>query len=152
MERQRILERFPKSPDHLIASLHELQDASGTHSLTPEDLRAAADYFVLPYSTVYGVASFYTMFSFKPRGRHVVRICQSPPCHLMGATTIVRELMDQLGVRIGQTTGDGLFTLETTSCLGVCGIAPAMMIDDDVYGNLTPERITEIIADKRRDA
>ena len=152
MERQPILNKYPQSPDHLLGLLHELQDASGTHSLAPEDLKAAADHLRLPYSYVYGVASFYTMFSFKPRGRYLVRICQSPPCHLMGATTLTRELMNQLGVKIGQTTEDGLFTLEMTSCLGVCGIAPAMMIDDEVYGNLTPERIAEIIADKRRDA
>ena len=111
------------------------------HYLSDADLRAAADYLGLAYSFVYGVATFYTMYSLKPRGRNLIRVCQSPPCHLLGSTTISRELIRLLGVGFGETTADKLFTLEMTSCLGVCGVAPAMMVNDEVYGNLTAERI-----------
>jgi NADH:ubiquinone oxidoreductase subunit E len=92
------------------------------------------------------------MFSLVPRGKYIVRICQSPPCHLLGATPIAQELMKQLGVGFHETTADGVFTLEMSSCLGICGVAPAMMINDEVYGNLTPERIAAIVAEKRRGA
>ncbi len=150
MKPEKILERYGCSADNLLAILHDLQDASPEHYLCDADLRAAADYLKLTYGFVHGVATFYSMYSLKPRGRNLIRICQSPPCHLLGSSTISRELMRLLGIGFGETTPDKLFTLEMTSCLGVCGVAPAMMINDRVYGNLTKERIAEIIADLRR--
>lgn len=150
MTPEKILQRYERSADNLLAILHDLQDASPEHYLSDADLRAAADYLKLAYGFVHGVATFYTMYSLKPRGRNLIRVCQSPPCHLLGSTTIARELMRLLGIGFGQTTPDKLFTLEMTSCLGVCGVAPAMMVNDRVYGNLTQERIAEIIADLRR--
>lgn len=145
-----ILKKYDKQPDNLLSLLHDLQDDHEQHYLTPDNMRAAAEHLGLPYSFVHGVATFYTMFSLTPRGRNIVRICQSPPCHLLGSTDVSRELMKVLGVHFGETTGDGLFTLEMSSCLGVCGVAPAMMINGEVYGNLTVQRIREIIDDKRR--
>jgi NADH:ubiquinone oxidoreductase subunit E len=150
MKTETILKGYERSADHLLAILHDIQDASPGHYLSEADMRAAADYLGLPYSTVHGVATFYTMYSLKPRGKNLVRVCQSPPCHLLGSSTISRELIRLLGIGFGATTPDKLFTLEMTSCLGVCGVAPAMMINDRVYGNLTPERIAGIIADLRR--
>ncbi len=150
MNVQAILSKYDKQPNNLLVLLHDLQDAHEQHYLTPDSMRAAAEHLGLPSSFVHGVATFYTMFSLKPRGRHIVRICQSPPCHLLGATDVSKELMKALGIRFGETTPDGLFTLEMSSCLGVCGVAPAMMIDGEVYGNLTVPRIREIIDDKRR--
>jgi NADH-quinone oxidoreductase subunit E len=145
-----ILERYDRSPDNLLSILHDLQDADERHYLTDENLRRTADYLGLTFSFVHGVATFYTMFSLKPRGRYIIRICQSPPCYLMGSTTLARELMRHLGAEFGETTRDGVFTLEMSSCLGVCGVAPAMMINDEVYGNLTPDRIQIILEEKRR--
>ena len=150
MKPDRILKRYERSGDNLLAILHDIQDASPEHYLSDADLRAAADYLRLPYSFVHGVASFYTMYSLKPRGKNLIRVCQSPPCHLLGSSTISRELIKLLGVGFGETTADKLFTLEMTSCLGVCGVAPAMMVNDRVYGNLTAERIADIVDDLRR--
>lgn len=150
MKTDKILKRYERSGDNLLALLHELQDGSPEHYLSEADMRAAADYLRLPYSFVYGVASFYTMYSLKPRGRNLIRVCQSPPCHLLGSSTISRELIRLLGIGFGETTPDKLFTLEMTSCLGVCGVAPAMMVNDRVHGNLTAERIAQVIADLRR--
>jgi NADH-quinone oxidoreductase subunit E len=150
MNTEKILKQYGRSGDNLLAVLHDIQDASPEHCLSEADLRAAADHLDLPYSFVHGVATFYTMYSLKPRGRHLIRVCQSPPCHLLGSSTISRELIRLLGVGFGQTTPDRLFTLEMTSCLGVCGVAPAMMINDRVYGNLTSECIAAIIEDLRR--
>ena len=152
MTRRDVFERYPKSGDNLISILHDLQDGNEWNYLSKEDLQAAADYLELPYSFVHGVATFYTMFSLKPRGRHIIRVCQSPPCQLMGATTVSDELKNLLSVDFGQTSADQMFTLEMTSCLGVCGVAPAMMVDGDVYGNLTPKRVKEIITQVRRQS
>lgn len=150
MNRNKILKQYERSGDNLLAILHDIQNASLEHYLTEEDLRAAADYLKLTYSFVHGVATFYTMYSLEPRGRNLIRVCQSPPCHLLGSTTISRELMRLLGIGFGETTADKLFTLEMTSCLGVCGVAPAMMVNDRVYGNLTTERIAEVVEGLRR--
>jgi len=152
MTRRDVFERYSKTGDNLISILHDLQNENEWNYLSKEDLQAAADYLELPYSFVHGVATFYTMFSLKPRGRHIVRVCQSPPCQLMGATTVSDELKKLLNVDFGQTSADQMFTLEMTSCLGVCGVAPAMMVDDDVYGNLTPKRVNEIIGEIRRES
>jgi NADH-quinone oxidoreductase subunit E len=150
MKREKILQQYERTGDNLLAILHELQDASPEHYLNDGDLRAAADHLRLPYSFVYGVATFYSMYSLTPRGKNLIRVCQSPPCHLLGSSTISRELMRLLGIGFGETSTDRLFTLEMTSCLGVCGVAPAMMVNDRVYGNLTAESIAGIIADLRR--
>ena len=152
MTSQKIIQQYDPSPENLLSILHDLQDANQRHYLTEQDLQDAAAYLRLPISFVEGVATFYTMFSLTPRGKYIIRICESPPCHLMGSTTIAQELMNLLGIQFGETTGDELFTLEMSSCLGVCGVAPAMMINDEVYGNLTPHRILEILEEKRREA
>ena len=150
MNREKILKQYEPQADNLLGILHDIQNASVEHYLTADDLRTVADFLGLPYSFVHGVVTFYTMYSLKPRGKHLIRVCQSPPCHLLGFSTIARELIELLGIGFGETTADKLFTLEMTSCLGVCGVAPAMMINDQVYGNLTEERIAEVIKGLRR--
>ena len=104
----------------------------------------------VPYSYVHGVATFYTMFSLAPRGRHIIRLCDSPPCHLMGSTSVLDYLKEKLGIDVGETTPDGAFTLELASCLGVCGVAPAIMINDEMFGKLTPERVDGILEERRK--
>jgi len=95
----------------------------------------------IPVSDIKGTASFYSMYSFIPRGKYIITICESPPCHILGAQTIFDAVEIKLGINKGETTTDGLFTLEGTSCLGICGVAPAMMINDDAYGNLDAQTI-----------
>ena len=145
MNREKILKKYKPQADNLLGILHDIQNASAEQYLTADDLRAVANFLKLTYGFVYGVATFYTMYSLKARGKYLIRVCQSPPCHLLGSTTISRELMRLLGIGFGETTADKRFTLEMSSCLGVCGVAPAMMINDRVYGNLTGERIAEVI-------
>ncbi len=147
--RQEILESFPRDPDYIIEILHELQNSNPYNYLTPEDVKACAEYLELPVSYVEGVASFYSMFSLKPRGRYVIRLCDSPPCHLVGSESLLEYLEKKLNIKVGETTEDKFFTLEITSCLGVCAVAPAMMINDEVYGNLTFEKIDKILGEKR---
>ncbi|MGE5652953.1 MAG: NADH-quinone oxidoreductase subunit NuoE [Bacillota bacterium] len=140
-----ILERFRGQPEMVLEALRELQAASETNSLGEPELIEVAEALRMPLSKVYGVATFYSMFSVRPRGRHIIRVCESAPCHLRGTESVVAWLEDELAVKMGETTADGRFTLEFTSCLGVCGVAPAVMIDAEVHGNLTRERIVEAL-------
>ncbi|MBN1859200.1 NADH-quinone oxidoreductase subunit NuoE [Candidatus Bipolaricaulota bacterium] len=146
-----VLEKYPASSEYLLDMLHDLQEAEPRNFLSREALQAVAEYLGLAMSEIISAATFYSMYSLKPRGRHIIRICESPPCQLVGAESLIDLLAKHLEIAVGETTKDGLFTLETTSCLGICGVAPAMMIGDELYGNLTPERLREIIARVRRE-
>jgi len=146
-----VLEKYPASAEYMLDMLHDLQEAEPRHFLSREALRCVAEYLQIPISDVVSTATFYSMYSLEPRGKHIIRICESPPCLLVGAESLIDLLRKQLGIAVGETTEDGVFTLETTSCLGVCGVAPAMMIDEELYGNLTAERVGEIIHRVRRE-
>ncbi|MCR4433110.1 MAG: NAD(P)H-dependent oxidoreductase subunit E [Caldiserica bacterium] len=150
MEKVRILKRFEPRKENLLSLLHALQRSNPQNYLEEEDLKLAANYLSLPLSFVSSVATFYSMFSLKPRGKYIIRICESPPCHLVGAESIIDTVSNFLGIKVGETTPDGLFTLELSSCLGVCGVAPAMMVNEEVYGNLTPEKVRSVLNDLRR--
>lgn len=131
----------------LLKVLHAIQDLDGQNYLTESELTAVAEGLQVPLSKVYGVATFYSMYSIKPRGRHIIRICENAPCHVVGAAQIIEALQQELQIAVGETTPDGRFTLELSSCLGVCGVAPAMMIDQVVHGNLTAEKLSSILAE-----
>ena len=96
-------------------------------------------------SEVYSAASFYSLFSLAPRGEHVIRYCESAPCQEMGGAEVITTLQEELGVEPGGTTTDGRFTVEPTSCLGICGVGPVITIDDTPYGDLTPQRALDIL-------
>ena len=133
----------------LIPALHAVQAVYGNH--VPEGaLAELAQGLNIPPCQIYGVATFYTLFSMTPRGANIIRVCESPPCHLLGAQSIIGILEDELGIQVGETTSDGLFTFEMTSCIGACDMAPAMMINEEVYGNLTRDKITKILKKFRR--
>ena len=140
-----IVDSRGNSRENLLQILHDLQDASSDHSLHPAELQELSAVMDIPVADIVGTASFYTMFSFRPRGRHVIRLCESPPCWVMGEEDLRSALEARLGITVGQTTTDGQFTLETSSCLGACGVAPVMSIDDEVYGNLTAEKVARIL-------
>jgi len=130
----------------LIEKLHDLQDQNKNQSyLTQEALVNLAKEEKISPAKVFAVATFYSMFSVTPRGRHIIRVCEDQACHMDGAETIIQTLEKVLHVRIGDTTPDGVFTLEHSSCLGLCDQSPAMMIDGEAYGNLTRTKIESII-------
>ncbi len=145
-----VMEKYLATRDNLLDILHELQGAEPRHYLSQEALRAVAEHLRMPLSEVMDAASFYSMYSFVPRGRHILRLCVSPPCRLFGGEVLLEALKKRLGVEVGETTPDGAFTLETSSCLGACGNAPAMMIDGTLYGNLTEAKAAEVINRVRR--
>ncbi len=140
-----IVEKRGNARENLLQILHDIQDKSGDNSLHAADLQELSDIMKIPASELVGTASFYSMFSLTPRGKHIIRLCESPPCYIMGEENILEALQNKLEIGLGETTDDGLFTLETTSCLGACGVAPVMMIDDVVYGNLDAEKVNQII-------
>lgn len=96
-------------------------------------------------SHLYATASFYSMFSLKPLGKHVIRFCESAPCHVVGAGEVLESIQEYLGIAVGETTQDNQFTLLTTSCMGICAVGPAFLVDDDLHGNVTPERVPVIL-------
>jgi NADH:ubiquinone oxidoreductase subunit E len=143
-----ILERHHGEAKALLPVLREAQ--AKLHHLSEDVLKQVALGLNLPLSQVFGTATFYTMFNVRKKGQHIIRVCESAPCHVEGAQEVIEALEKELGVGCGNNTSDGVFTLETASCIGVCGVAPAIMIDDVVYGNLTPGMIPSIIARYRK--
>jgi NADH-quinone oxidoreductase E subunit len=138
-----ICEKYGSAERNLIPLLHDLQDQLGY--ISPEVMETVAEQLGTTVSRVHGVATFYTLFYTKPHGKYVVRLCDSPPCHIEGSKAIRKAVESALGIPEGETTEDGAFSFEIVSCMGLCGVAPAVMVNDDVYGNLTPEMIPDII-------
>lgn len=145
MNRKEILEKHPPVMENMLLILHDLQNHSPRNYLSEKDMTLVADYLNTTRGQVYGVASYYTLFSLTPRGKHIIRICRSPVCHVTGAVDLLAHLTATLGIGMGQTTADGLFTLETAECLGQCEQAPAMAVDTETYGNLTPGKIEKVL-------
>jgi len=139
-----IITERKETPGSLIMVLHEAQQLFG---YLPEDvIQIVAEGLDIPASEVYGVVTFYSLFSLKPRGKHKISVCMGTACYVKGAAQVVTELEKQLKVKPTETTEDGRFTIEVTRCIGACGLAPVMTINDDVYGRLTPSKIAEILA------
>lgn len=104
----------------------------------------------IPVAEIYGVSTFYTQFSITPKGKHKVGVCLGTACYVRNSQAVLDKLAETLNIKVGDTTSDNLFTLEATRCLGCCGLAPVMMIDDEVYGKVDPEKIPEIIQSYRK--
>ncbi|MEE4175890.1 MAG: NAD(P)H-dependent oxidoreductase subunit E [Bacteroides sp.] len=105
----------------------------------------------LNLSELYGVATFYAQFRLTPSGKHIIKMCHGTACHVQNVTAITDELLDFLEVKDGETTPDGLFTVETVACLGCCSLAPVMMVDEETHGKLTPKEALKIIKEIRRN-
>jgi NADH:ubiquinone oxidoreductase subunit E len=131
-----------------------LQDLNRAHSYISEDaMICVAKQLGVPRSDVYGVATFYSFFSVEPRGRYVIRMCRTISCCMNGQYhPVVGALLEELGIAFGETTRDGLFTLEQTSCVGLCDQGPAMLINDDVHVKLTEQSVCAIVGEYRRKA
>jgi len=137
------LERYEREPSSLISVLEDLQES--LHYLPEEALDRVSGELGAPRSQTYHVATFYKAFSLKPRGKHLVSICRGTACHVQGAEKIADMLRSELNVSEGETTRDGMFTLESVRCLGCCSLAPAIMVDREVYGEVTPAVLRRII-------
>lgn len=139
-----ILARYGKKERYLIPVLQESQEEYGY--LPEEVLKEIALGLNLSLSQVYGVVTFYSQFHQQPRGNNIIRVCMGTACHVRGGEEILNAIKDELEIGAGETTDDLEFTLESVACIGACGLAPVIMINDDTHGRLTPEKIPEIIS------
>jgi len=143
-----IVASFPEKKGALIPALQAIQKEFGY--LPQPALGVLSDSLRVPLSTIYGVATFYAQFHLQPRGKHIIRVCMGTACHVRGGKKLLEKLEDELGVEAGGTTEDLNFTLEEVACIGACGLAPAVMVDDETYGRLTADKLTEILDQYRQ--
>ena len=128
----------------IIEAYHAVQKEF--NYLPHEAVAEAAKVFGLSEAQAYGVATFYSYLSVKPRGRYIIRMCESAPCHIAGADEVIKALENQLGIKVGETTADGKFTLELTECVGQCQATPVVTVNSEPIFDVTPQQIPEILA------
>jgi len=139
-----ILDQNGRDESYLIQNLEQIQRALG---YLPEDVQAyVAEAMNIPLSKVYGVVTFYSFFNTEPIGKYKISICMGTACYVKGAGQIMEAFEKELNIKVGETTKDGLFTLEACRCLGACGLAPVLTINGKVFGRLIPEDVPGIIA------
>lgn len=140
---QEVLEEYRTKQGAVIPVLQKAQEIYGW--LPEEVLQAVADGMKVPLSKVYGVATFYSQFYLKRRGRHIVQQCDGTACHVRGAARIIDEVEKHLGIKAGETTPDYRITYEVVYCLGSCGLAPVARVDDKMVGQLVPKQMIEML-------
>ena len=152
-EADRIIARYPegRQKSALIPLLHLAQEEFGGW-LSNEAMDYVAGILKLEPIEVYEVATFYSMYNLRPVGRHVFEVCQTGPCMLKGSDSIIDYIKAKLGIGVGETTADGMFTLKTVECLGACGYAPMMQMGKHYREHLTPEKVDQIIEECRAKA
>ena len=133
----------PHFESYLIAVLHKAQELYGY--LAKETMDYVSVKMNIPTAHIWGVATFYHLFNLTEQGKHTVSVCMGTACYVKGADKVLEALKKDLGVEVGETTPDKLFTLQEARCIGACGLAPVIMIDDKIYGELTPESVVEVI-------
>jgi NADH-quinone oxidoreductase E subunit len=140
--------RQPHPESQLIAVLHKVQERFGY--LSVEKLDAVSQLLQVPAAKVTGVATFYHFFRLQPRGKYMINICMGTACYVKGSEKIAKRIKEELGIDFGQTTTDGQFSLNAALCLGTCGLAPVVMVNEEVHPNVTPEQVPVILAKLRQ--
>lgn len=144
-----IMGRYPGGERRwLIPILQDIQERFGY--LPEEAVYQVSDYLKVPTSKIFGVATFYNQFRLTAPGRHVIRICRGTACHVKGSALLLEKLCQELGIQPGQTTRDGLFSIETVACIGACSIAPVIAVDNEFHGRIDPAGIPRILARYRQ--
>ena len=143
---QRIKDIVAKSGRDSSALISVLQDVQAEYNyLSEEAIQVISDELKMPVSSVYGVATFFKAFTFKPRGKHLATVCLGTACHVRGAGQVMDELRTRLGVEPGETTPDGQFTLEAVNCLGACALGPIVVIDGQYHGQMTAQKTAQLL-------
>ena len=144
---QQVIDELRNEPGCLMPIMQRAQDIFG---YLPEEVQNyIAKELDIPVSDIYGVATFYAQFNLEPKGKYIISVCMGTACYVKGSQQVLDKREEVLEVPAGRTTKDGLFTLNATRCLGACGLAPVIMVNDDVYGRLTPDQVPGIIAKYR---
>jgi NADH-quinone oxidoreductase subunit E len=145
-----ILQKHPPEKDNILKCLHELQDSHPQNYISEAILDETASYFKLTKGQIYGIVSYYSMFSLKPRGKYLIRLCISPVCNMLGSKSVTEFFDKKYSLKPGETSADGMFTLEHAECLGRCGKGPSMMINREVITSLDNQKIDDIINTKKQ--
>ena len=140
---QEILEKYTEDRSNLIQILNEVQEAYGYISTKAQ--KEISEYLNVPMAEIYGVITFYSRFTLKPKGKYNIAICLGTACFVKGSEKIVDKAKEMLGIDVGGTTEDGLFSLEATRCIGACGLAPVFTVNEEVYGKATPQTVEKVI-------
>ena len=138
-----LLESYKNKSGGLIPLLQGAQNIYGY--LSRDAMKKISETMKIPFSEVYGVATFYAQFRLKPRGKHLIRVCSGTACHVKGGSTILKEVEGLLGIKEGNTSEDLRFTIESVACLGACSLAPVMMINEQTFGRLTKDKINKLL-------
>ena len=141
-----ILAHYSGQKEELIPILQEVQEQ--LRYLPLEVMQEIARFLLIPESTVFGVATFYSQFKLVPSGKRIVRVCRGTACHVRGGPRILREVEDRLGIKPGETTEDLEYTLETVACIGACALAPTMTVEKETHGQMTTRKVAEVVSDK----
>jgi len=149
-EIQAVIDRYPCTQQSALAAMQDMQRQFGY--LPREGLEALSKHLSCPFSQLYSMATFYKAFSLTPKGRHVIKLCDGTACHIRGGSVLLEGVERELGIRPGETTEDGLFTLQLVNCLGSCAIAPVILIDDTFYGRMTLEKLPGVLNSYREEA
>ena len=145
-----VLGKYADVPGSLITVLQKTQDIYGY--LPKEAIEKISDRMNIPESEIMGVGTFYTQFRFQPVGKDLIMLCQGTACHVNSSQLILETIKDELHINDGETTEDGLFSLKCVACLGCCSLSPVMMINDNTYGSLTPDKTKQILKELREAA
>lgn len=140
---QEIIEKYKDTRGALIPVLHEAQEIYGYLPMAVQ--KKISEGLDVPLSEIYGVVTFYTQFSLNPKGKYKVNVCMGTACYVKGSGQILDKFKEKLGIEVGQCTEDGKFSLDACRCIGACGLAPVIMINDDVYGRLVPDDVEGIL-------
>ncbi|WP_278157090.1 NADH-quinone oxidoreductase subunit NuoE [Methanogenium sp. S4BF] len=140
---------YPADPRYLLAILQDIQQKE--HYISVDVMRSVASHLDVPESRVYSVATFYKALSLVPLGKYVIKICNGTACHIRGSPEVLKAFEKELGIRNGETTADGMFTLQTVNCLGACALAPVVTVNDRVYGKVMVKDVPDIIQEVRED-
>lgn len=132
--------------------MHILQEAQGIYGFLPIGVqKTIAEGLGISLSEVYGVVTFYSQFSLKPKGKHRISMCLGTACYVKGADKVLEAIEKEIGIKCGECTEDGLFSIDSCRCVGACGLAPVMMVGDEVYGRLTPDSVKTILEGYKKE-
>ncbi len=144
-----VIEQSRSTPGCLM---HILQEAQGIYGFLPIGVqKTIAEGLGISLSEVYGVVTFYSQFSLKPKGKHRISVCLGTACYVKGADKVLEAIEKEVGIQCGECTEDGLFSIDSCRCVGACGLAPVMMVGDEVYGKLTPEKVKTILEEYKKE-
>ena len=149
-ESNEILQKYLPEKRFTLAMLQDIQKKYGF--IPRESMNLIAQYLNLPVSDIYSMATFYKALSLKPKGKHIIKVCNGTACHIRGSNALIDEITEILNIPPGETTEDGLFSMEIVNCLGACALAPVMVIDDKYYGGMTKLKVKKILDEYKEAA